>query len=169
MLTHDRLKECLDYEPVSGLFYWRERPDIHTCVNNRDVGSIAGRTTGDCYVTIGIDYEQYSAHRLAFFYMTGSWPVNLIDHIDGDKSNNRWDNLREVTHQQNSFNSNLSKANSSGHKGICWDKKNRKWLVSIMVDRKSKFLGRFVDLQEAIKIRKEAEVFYFGPYRRETG
>ena len=166
MLTHSRLLECLDYDSSTGLFTWKWRTDIDERVNHRDAYEIAGRTGGDSYVTIGIDYQQYSAHRLAVFYMTGKWPTQVVDHIDGNKSNNAWSNLRVVTPQQNTFNSGVSKNNTSGHKGVCWDKKNQKWLVSIMINRKSKFLGRYTDLQEAIKVRKDAEQNLFGQFRR---
>lgn len=129
------------------------------------MGKVAGSRNGLGYTQVMVDGKNLLAHRLAFLYMTGSIP-RLVDHIDGVTSNNEWTNLRSATDQQNSQNSTKSKNNTSGHKGICWDKRNNKWLASIMVDRKSLFLGRFSELDDAVKTRKLAELKYFGEFRR---
>lgn len=165
MLTQNRLKECLEYHPSTGDFIWLWRDGISESVNQRDTGSKAGSSTSNGYIQICIDGINHLAHRLAFLYERGTIP-DLVDHKDGNKANNRWDNLRAATNQQNGFNAGVSKANKSGRKGVCWDKRNQKWLVSIMVSGKSLFLGRFSVLDDAVKARQEAEEKYFGSYQR---
>lgn len=83
------------------------------------------------------------------------------DHINGNKLDNRRENLRNVTHSQNQLHSRLPKTNTSGHKGIVWDKKNNKWQAQIKVNQKNHHLGRFIELEEAKKARQEAERLYF--------
>lgn len=117
-------------------------------------------------MTIRINGKAYLAHRLVFLYETGSFPNRFVDHKNGIKSDNRWDNLRLATTQENAFNSGISKNNTSGYKGVCWDKKNQKWIVSIMIDRKSIYLGRFTELKEAIVVRQKAEQELFGDFSR---
>lgn len=84
----------------------------------------------------------------------------FTDHINQNSLDNRKSNLRTVTTQQNAFNSRLYSTNRSGHKGIYWDKVNKKWRVAIMVNYKTVRLGRFKDIKEAIKVRKAAEKIY---------
>jgi hypothetical protein len=96
MLTQDRLKEMLRYNPCTGLFYWRPgrpRPRI-------PVGKQAGWLTNDGYIQIGIDKKTYYAHVLAWLYTYGEWP-RTIDHLDENKSNNRVLNLLNVTQAEN--------------------------------------------------------------------
>lgn len=89
-----------------------------------------------------------------------------IDHKNGDKFDNRKSNLRVCTHQNNGFNQKVRKNNTSGHKGVNWFKRDSNWEVKIMVDYKAIYLGRYKSLEEAIKVRKEAEEKYFGEFRR---
>jgi len=89
----------------------------------------------------------------------GYWP-NQIDHIDGDRANNSLHNLRDVTNQINSMNIKIPSSNTSGHIGVCWDKSRNKWLAHITVDQKLKNLGRFINKEDAVKVRKEAERIY---------
>ena len=92
-LTQDQLKQVLHYDPDTGAFTWLRS------------GLVAGRARGGRgRVRITIDGQQYKAHRLAFLYMTGRWPVDQIDHINRDNSDNRWVNLREATSSQNRVN-----------------------------------------------------------------
>lgn len=153
-LTADRLRELLSYEPDSGVFRWKVDRASHKA--KASAGSVAGRK-GVRYVVIGIDRKFYRAHRLAFLYMTGNWPDREVDHKDRNGFNNTWSNLRDVTHKENSENLSLSKANKSGHRGVYWDKTNLRWRASIMHNGKSRALGRFATIDEAVAARASAE------------
>ncbi len=99
MLTQERLKQLLDYSPETGLFYWR--------VNRGParIGAQAGSISKHLgYVEIRVDLKPYYGHRLAWFWMTGAWPENEIDHRDLNKANNSWINLRAASSSQNKAN-----------------------------------------------------------------
>lgn len=155
-LTPDRLRQLLDYDPDTGLFRWRlKRRGVV-------VGSECGRITAFGYREIGIDYVLRPAHRLAFLYMTGQWPVGDVDHINQDRADNRWSNLRQATRSQNSANVFIHKRKgSSGHLGVVWDSPRQRWRAQIRVDGKKVNLGRFVELADALRAynRKAKEVF----------
>ena len=92
----------------------------------------------------------------------------LVDHINGDKADNWIKNLRLVTNQRNLFNkSSLSKRNFSGFTGVFWSKKARKWQSGIWCNAKNIYLGLYSNKEDAIKARKEAEIKYYGEFRRE--
>lgn len=96
------------------------------------------------------------AHVLAWFYMTGKWPLDELDHIDLDKSNNRWHNLRLATRSQNNTNKERYRNNTSGYKGISWYEKGKCWRAKIQKDRKQIHLGSFSRIEDAILAYKKA-------------
>lgn len=107
-LTHARLMEVLHYDPETGFF-----SRIGLCGTRIDlVGKIAGGPTSDGYMRVAVDDRRYRAHRLAWFYMNGEWPLMEIDHRDTNPKNNRWDNLREVNSSINKQNRRKSNKNS---------------------------------------------------------
>lgn len=116
-LTQERLKEKLTYNPTTGKFYWNKSGG--GCYAGSEAGYVntvsAGKKAG--YIDIRVDGVLYLAHRLAFFYMVGRWPIE-IDHINGIPGDNTWENLREATHQENCFNSCIRSDNTSGIKGV---------------------------------------------------
>lgn len=117
------------------------------------------------YVLTHIDKKNVRLHR----FIKNCFDNNIIiDHKNGNKLDNRKDNLRECTSQQNSMNHKTSCNNTSGFDGVCWDKEKNKWKASIKVNYKGIHLGYFNDKEEAIKVRKEAEIKYFGEYRRDN-
>ena len=89
--------------------------------------------------------------------MTGHWPKHIIDHINQDPSDNRWDNLRAVNHSQNGLNSKISKNNRSGYTGVSWHKQKRKWQAHIRIKGKRRFLGYFTSIEKAYAARQKAE------------
>lgn len=106
---------------------------------------------------LGVDIE---LHRLIWFYQTGEWP-NVIDHINGDKLDNRWENLRNVTQFENCRNVRRRKDNISGTTGVHWSKRRNKWIAKIQnEDGKTISLGSFSSKKEAIVVRKTAEIKY---------
>lgn len=135
-LTQARLKEVLRYESNTGEWFWLVRKS-----QAKGPGDIAGSVMKDGYVTIMVDGERFLAHRLAFFYMEGFLPTKQIDHIDTNKSNNRWLNLRQATPRQNQFNHRRKITNTSGYKGVTYFR--GRWRAMIRIDGKIVFLGMF--------------------------
>jgi hypothetical protein len=135
-LSVEKLKRLAHYDPETGEFTWlvdRGRVKAGTKAKR-------GRTP---YVELRIEGKLYLGHRLAWFYMTGEWPIR-VDHEDTDKSNNRWSNLREATHKQNLCNRGKNKNNTTGYKGVC-RLKSGLFKANIKEDGKTKHLGVFDD------------------------
>lgn len=145
------LREALSYDPETGSFTWRTRERGIT------VGDRAGFLDSDGYKCLHYRGKRYYAHRVAFLIMEGRWPTE-IDHINHDKGDTRWANLREVTRSENKRNAPLSKGNTSGAVGV--RKHRRKWQAFITVDGKQNHLGAFDTFDEAVAARKAAEVEY---------
>jgi hypothetical protein len=154
-LTAEQLKNVLDYAPDTGVFTWAIRPSKAV-----KAGSIAGcleKRIG--YVTIGVANRVYKAHRLAWLHAYGQWPKGLIDHINGNKSDNRIGNLRDVFADGNSQNVRKpNKRNKSGFMGVIWYQ--NKWRASMSVNGKSKWLGDYATPEEAHQIYLEAKRKY---------
>jgi HNH endonuclease len=151
----DRVLELLDYDPVSGVFRWREsRGRVRA-------GAVAGcvfknRCDGLTYLAITIDRQLCCAHRLAFLIMTGECP-DLVDHEDRDGLNNRWKNLRDGT-LGNVYNTRKPKHNASGYKNVHWHTVRKRWIVQVKAHGVFRD-KRFTVLAEAVayadKVRKE--------------
>jgi hypothetical protein len=164
-LTQSYLKTRVTYDPETGVFLWCNGYGGVTA------GHPAGRKTtglkdGSPYWRVTIDSREYKAHRLAWFYMTGEWPPNQVDHINGDPRDNRWANLRLATQTQNKRNSRIYKSNKSGVKGVSWDMANQKWVAVIQVNGKQVYLGRFADIRDAARAYRTAAEHYFGGFSR---
>lgn len=144
ILTASRLREVLDYSPETGVFVWKARPSVHA--NKGMIGERAGAVDkGTGYRRIWIDGDRFVAHRLAWLWMTGEWPADLVDHIDGDKGNDRWENLRAASMSQNKANGVY--ANSPmGLKGVT--KAGNRWRAQIVKDQRHQHLG-YYDTPEA--------------------
>lgn len=150
MLTQARLKSLLNYDPLTGVFTWRVRRG--PSANAGDIaGSIskAGMTKGGGYRKICVDGAQYYSHRLAFLYMAGEMPKAKIDHKDRDRDNNKFDNLRNATVSQNAANCEIRRDNTSGFKGVSWNKNAGKWIASIQCQGVYKYLGLYLTVEEA--------------------
>lgn len=150
-LTQERLIELLHYNKETGIFTRR----IGVAGGGK-AGSIAGYLNKG-YVTIGIDYRRYHAHRLAWLYVYGYIPESEIDHIDKIRHHNWITNLREVSHQCNIRNTGNFSHNSSGVKGIIWCKPNKNWRVTINVNGKQIQIGMFTNFCEAVCARLAVE------------
>ncbi len=131
--------------------------------NKVNVGEIVGSNNGNGYLRTSINFKSYHIHRLVFMWHHGYFPKE-IDHINGNRSDNRIENLRSVTHSQNG--KNIKTRNSIGINGIRWEESRSKWNVSIGVDKKKIHLGRFKNLNDAIDARKVAEIQFFKEWRR---
>lgn len=123
-------------------------------------GDIAGYTAGaDPHLRIGIAGKLYLLHRVIWLMVYGEWPGE-VDHINGDASDNRLVNLRDVTHEENGRNQRLRSNNQSGALGVCWHKGSRKWRAVIVVNNKQIHIGMFADKVDAMAARKSAEKKY---------
>lgn len=158
-LTHARLTQLFHYDPDTGLFSWKISTAI--CVK---VGGIAGSETERGYVRIMIGNKHYKAHRLAWFYVTGEWPSDQIDHINGNRSDNRFANLREASHAENVRNRGLQVNNTSGFKGVHFLKCTGRWRSYITVNSKKKHLGYFDTAEEAHAAYCKAAEKYHGEF-----
>jgi len=157
VITQEQLKELLHYCPETGVWTWLV--DRKRGVKQGDqAGSIMMKPCGEKYRRIKVLQCTHKAHRLAFLYMTGVMPEDEVDHQDGNGLNNRWLNLRSVTHADNAKNHRLRRNNSSGAAGVCWHIRSGKWQATITVNARKKALGYFRNKEEAIAARKSAEI-----------
>jgi hypothetical protein len=173
--SKQELDELVKYNPDTGEFFWRVRPmsmfDGHGAVgllrsvtgprsaqwscnqwNARHAGKPATSLKKDGYVYCCFNYERWLAHRVAWKIMTGEDP-NEIDHIDGDRGNNKWSNLKDGSKSDNLRNLALKRNNTSGYHGVAFSKRQQKWTASIWV-------GTFDSKEEAIAARKKAEELF---------
>jgi hypothetical protein len=157
-LTHAELLSLVRYEPETGHFASiAPRGGIRT---GKPLGNV-DVTTG--YRRLCIRRRRYFAHRLAFFYMTGRWPVFYIDHKNQFTDDNRWENLREATSSQNQAN---RRKPGSGLKGASWNRFRNKWKSSIKIKNRNHFLGHFLDEQSAHEAYVRAATECFGEFAR---
>lgn len=152
-LTRERLLELIDYNPITGVFTTRVPR------GNLTVGDTIGWDSGKGYQRVLIDGERYMLHNLAFLYMTGQHPEELIDHKDMDTSNNRWANLRESSHSQNAMNKPLRSDNTTGSKGVSLTRSG-----SFMVRVGKKSYGCFKNLEEASLVAVEVRSRLHGEF-----
>lgn len=152
-LTQKRLKELLYYNPQFGIFVW-----IKNKGPRAPVGSMPGTLHHAGYLRIKIDGHLYASHRLAFLYMEGRFPPLFVDHINGRKADNSFNNLRHATKSENRRNSKRPITNTSGAMGVHFASDSKKWKARIKVNGKTINLGSFYDFFEAICARKSGEL-----------
>lgn len=137
LLTQERLKELFNYNPETGLFI-----RLISTSYNTYTGEIAGSIQADGYVQIGINYKLYRAHRLAWLYMTGEWPVGHIDHKNRIPTDNRFCNLRDATSLENNHNKSKLPRNSL-NKYLGVSKRGNTWRARITASGVQLHLGTF--------------------------
>ncbi len=145
MITLEELKSNYFYDPLVGNFIRITKRGIKC-----NIGDIAGTTDKDGYVIISFNKKLYRAHRLAWLYVYGVWPVYELDHKNRIRNDNRINNLREATRSQNLCNRPTQKNNIIGQKGIYFDKKRKKYRVKIILNKKDTHGGYFLLLEDAI-------------------
>jgi len=157
VITQDYLKQLFEYK--DGNLYWKQN------TGRARIGNVAGhkRTTG--YVMIKINKKDFLAHRVIFMMHKGYFP-KLIDHIDGNPSNNKIENLREASHSENGHNAKLNKNNSIKLKHICLNKRKDKWQVQMFIDNKNKSFGEYYDLEVAKFVAETMRHKYHGQFAR---
>lgn len=156
-LTYERAAELLRYDAKSpsGLRWKRGR-------GGRLAGDVAGTKADGCW-QVEIDYVLHRAHRVIWLLKTEAWPEGLVDHRDRNGFNNRWRNLRSCTHKENSRNRRAGSNSQTGIVGV-HPVMGGKFSAEIMVDGQSIRLGRFADLETAVKARHKAERVHFGRF-----
>ena len=154
MITQERLKELFSYN--DGQF---------VCNKTGKVKRGTPITNQHRYHRLSVDGKAYSLHRLVYIYHYGVAP-KVIDHIDNDRSNNRIENLREVTQQQNCLNRVRHQNNKSGHKNVYWQANCKKWNVAMSVGGVRKEFGMFSNLELAALVAEEARDKYHGTFAR---
>lgn len=155
-MTQDELKEKLHYNPVTGIFTHLK---THRTIKRGDIAGCADKSRHG-YIKISIGNKKYlSAHRLAFLYMWGYIPEGEVDHIDHITTNNAWNNLRIVNHNENGKNQRKYSSNTSGTTGVRL-RSNGKWRARIYHAGKHIDLGTFDTEKAAVATRKEAEITY---------
>lgn len=142
-LTSARVREALHYDPETGFFTWLVDR------GRARAGARAVSVYSKGYPGIGLDGERHAAHRVAWLYVTGSWPERQIDHIDGAKNNNAWRNLRSATHAQNKQNVGKPSTNTTGFKGVCRSQNRKRFYAYIRSNGAHLYLGAFDTPEEA--------------------
>jgi hypothetical protein len=164
-LTAEELRQTLRYDPETGHFTWLVKLSLRGMP-----GKVAGWKqklgTHHIYTLISIRNRSYMAHRLAWLYVHGEWPADLIDHINGDTLDNRIVNLRPATKSLNAANSRLPRDNTSGVKGVSWNKNAGKWIANIAVRGKQHYLGIYSNKEKAAEAYRLAAVKFFGDYAK---
>ena len=139
-MTQDELKQHLHYNSDTGVFTWLKNPSRNKQWNTMWPGKIAGSVTEKGYLRIRLLNRGWRAHRLAFLYVHGFMPSE-IDHIDGNKLNNKIENLRAVTHSENMRNAKRYPTNTSGITGVTYRKSSNQWLAYITIHQKRIHMG----------------------------
>ena len=140
-MTKDEAHRLFNYK--DGFLYW------NVCPNRRiRAGDVVGSRMKSGYWQAGVNKKQWYVHRLIFLYHHGHLP-DFVDHIDGNKENNRIENLRAASATENQQNRRIGRVNSSGVKGVCWHKQRGKWLARVKINGKQVSAGLFSTLEEA--------------------
>lgn len=144
LCTAEELRHCLQYSPDTGVFCW-----VNPVTNAIKSGDVAGSYDVHGYRNINVLGKKYKAHRLAWLYVYGEWPVSQIDHINGQRDDNRISNLRVATRSQNQANQGLRADNRTGFKGISLNRQTNRWFARIKHQNKTRYLGHFDTPEEA--------------------
>lgn len=162
----DYISECLRYDPEDGLLYWKKRPLDHfvnesyqSRWNKRYAGERAGKFLMNGYLKLAIDNKKYYAHRIVWVLNKKEWP-QYIDHINGNRSDNRIENLRNVSRSQNQRNLKLSVRNTTGFIGVTKDARNGHYIAQVKIGEKHIHLGSFKNLSDAVEARAKASEEY---------
>lgn len=152
------LRDLIDYDPSTGIFIWKEGPIRR--------GKRAGSLQPHGYRRIHVGYVRIWEHRLAWAFVHGAYPDGLIDHINGDRSDNRIENLRQATAETNAANSKTRSDNTSGYKGVSWNRRAQKWQVFIGGSGGRVYLGLFSNPKAAHEAYLMAAKKRFGEFAR---
>jgi hypothetical protein len=157
-LTAAVLRDALHYDSETGQFTWKSpRPKIR-------VGEVAGKIGTHGYRLICLNRKSYGAHRLAWLYVTGDWPEAEIDHINHDRLDNSFANLRSASRVQNLGNKIRQSNNKSGIKGVFREKRRNKWIAEIRRGSTRLYLGQYDDINHAAEAYRVAASKLYGEF-----
>lgn len=176
------LRTILSYEPETGFLFWKRRPaemfngcDFRpasaTCAAwNKKYAEKRALTASDKHGYLGgsIFDENYRSHQVIWAMVHGAWPGKAIDHINGNPSDNRLENLRLASLSENQANRGVQANNTSGFKGVSWHSKRKTWQAKISANGRLKFLGYFKTPQAASAAYEEASLNLHGEFRRKA-
>ena len=155
MITQEKAKALFNYDELTG-----ELSFVESKGKGKRKDKRVGCISANGYLTVWAENKLHQAHRLIWMHFYGVEPINGIDHINGDKLDNRIKNLRDVDQKENTKNRRKSKNNTSGFVGVFLDKDSGKWRARLSVDYKVIYLGSFTDKSDAITARKNANIKY---------
>ena len=153
--------QLLNYDRNSGIFTWKINAGRH---GRYKAGTVAGSINTTGYCVIGVGKKQYEAHAIAWFMVTGEWPKRFIDHRDTDRTNNRFDNLRQATRSQNASNSKLRSDNKVKIKGVY--AQGGKYRAQIRKNGKLHHLGMYLTIEDAAEAYRTAATELHGEFAR---
>ena len=159
------IKEDLRYDPETGHLWWI-KPSENGVRTTRNLNKPVGTLHPAGYFRIKILSTNMSCHRTAWFLYYGHWPKEFLDHINGVKTDNRVENLRLASNQENQMNSKKQIGSSSKYKGVYWDNERKKWSSGIEINQVRKRLGRYVLEEDAARAYDKAARELFGDYAR---
>jgi hypothetical protein len=175
VISPEDLRKVLDYDQDTGFFVWKKRPVSFFSYSKQgqspDARSLAWNAVwAEKSALMSIKDNQYFygrifdrniyAHRAAWCFVYGSWPINAIDHINGNRQDNRIENLRDVPQSENMKNTKKRKNNTTGKTGVYFDPRDNRWFAQISVGGKVVRLGRSWAKKEAVELRLAAEKEY---------
>lgn len=160
MITAQHLRNLLKYDPETGIMTWR------IASGRVKAGTQITCTDSRGYVVVRVDGALQRVHRLAWLYVHGISP-SVIDHVNGNPGDNRIINLRECSIRQNTMNRSIQSNNTSGHVGVCFCKRRRKFRATITEDGKQISLGYFDTAVEASIAYKSRAKQVFGEFYKE--
>ena len=160
MITQAQALELFEYK--DGKLFWKIGAHKRTDLIGKEVGTIIDK---DGRKEVTIHQKRYKYHRIVFLMFNGYIPLE-VDHNDGDASNNRIENLRAATRSEQCCNTKLRKDNTTGIKGVYWDKARDKWIVSINKNKKTVYRARFDDFELAELVAIEARDKYHSSFAR---
>ncbi len=154
-MSYDYLREFYRYEPETGLFYRTHYIDNQGRKYERE--TIVKAISHSGYLVVTFKKKLVKVHHLIYLYMTGNYPDRYVDHIDGDRVNNKWSNLRLVHKVDNQRNQGVQQRNKTGRTGVYWYPPLNKYHAQITTCGKKHHLGYFSEFEDAVKARRKAE------------
>jgi hypothetical protein len=157
-MNQNYLNSLFKYE--NGKLFWKTSK-----AKRIKIGQEAGSHRSKGYFVVGVNGFNYGVHRIIFAMHNGFMP-KMIDHIDGNPSNNKIENLRSANHSENGCNKTIQTNNTSGIKGVSWVKSRKRWVAKVQINKKSHQLGYFKDLELAELVAIEGRCKYHGQFAR---